>query len=150
MKDRYKYRAKRLDNNEWYYGSYLYLHNAEKFDWNGTKHSTNEDVHYIIDENDVNYAVNSDTLCQCTGVKDKNKKLIYENDIVRFKDDITIKGSKTHISLVKHNEQFNAFMYHAECMGLYTVNNAQNERFRVEVIGNVFDNPELLAESEQQ
>ena len=77
MQDRYKYRAKKLDNNEWYYGSYLYLHNADKFDWNGTRHSTNEDVHYIIDENDVNYAVNPDTLCQCTGLKDKNGTLIY-------------------------------------------------------------------------
>ena len=83
---------------------------------------------------------------QCTGLKDKNGKLIYENDIVRFKDNITINGSKTHISVVEHNEAFNAFMYHAECMGLYTVNKAQNEKFEVEVIGNIYENKELLNE----
>lgn len=81
---------------------------------------------------------------QCTGLKDKNGKLIYEGDIVRFKDNITINGSKTHISVVEHNEAFNAFMYHAKCMGLYTVNKAQNEKFDVEVIGNIYENKELL------
>ena len=83
-------------------------------------------------------------LIQCTGLKDKNGTLIYEADIVRFKDNITINGSKTHISVIEHNEAFNAFMYHAECMGLYTVNKAQNEKFNVEVIGNIYENPELL------
>ena len=81
---------------------------------------------------------------QSTGVKDKNGKLIYEGDIAKFKDNITINGSKTHIVVIEHNEAFNAFMYHAECMGLYTVNKAQNEKFNVEVIGNIYENPELL------
>lgn len=83
-------------------------------------------------------------ILQCTGLKDKNGKLIYEADIVRFKDNITINGSKAHIAVIEHNEAFNAFMYHAECMGLYTVNKAQNEKFNVEVIGNIYENPELL------
>lgn len=83
-------------------------------------------------------------IVQCTGLKDKNGKLIYEADIVRFKDNITINGSKTHIAVIEHNEAFNAFMYHAECMGLYTVNKAQNEKFNVEVIGNIYENVNLL------
>lgn len=85
-------------------------------------------------------------LMQCTGLKDKNDKLIYEGDIIRFKDNITINGSKAHIAVIEHNEAFNAFMYHAECMGLYTVNKAQNEKFNVEVIGNIYENKELLNE----
>ena len=86
----------------------------------------------------------NNVLMQCTGLKDKNGKLIYEGDIVRFKDNITINGSKTHIAVIEHNEAFNTFTYHAECMGLYTVNKAQNEKFNVEVIGNIYENPELL------
>lgn len=89
---------------------------------------------------EFDYAV----IMQCTGLKDKNGKLIYEDDIVRFKDNITINGSKTHIAVIEHNEAFNSFMYHAECMGLYTVNKAQNKQFNVEVIGNIYENPELL------
>lgn len=81
---------------------------------------------------------------QCTGLKDKNGKLIYDRDIIRFKDNVTINGSKTHIAVVEYNEAFNAFMYHAECKGLYTVNKAQNGKFDVEVIGNIYENPELL------
>lgn len=88
-------------------------------------------------------------ILSCTGSKDKNGKLIYDRDIIRFKDNVTINGSKTHIAVVEHNEAFNAFMYHAECMGLYTVNKAQNEKFDVEVIGNIYENKSLL-ESEEE
>ncbi len=89
-------------------------------------------------------SITPDKIIQSTGLKDKNGNLIYEGDIVRFKDNITINGSKTHIAVIEHNEAFNAFMYHAECMGLYTVNKAQNKQFNVEVIGNIYENPELL------
>ena len=81
---------------------------------------------------------------QCTGLKDKNGKLIYEGDIAKFKDNITTNGSETHIAVIEHNETFNAFMYRVECMGLFTVNKVQNENFDVEVIGNIYENPELL------
>ena len=83
-------------------------------------------------------------LMQCTGLKDKNGKLIYEGDIARFKDNINPDGSKTHIAVIEHNETFNAFMYRVECMGLFTVNKIQNENFDVEIIGNIYENPELL------
>lgn len=78
MQDRFKFRGKRIDNNQWYYGSYLYLHNPPKYDWNGTKHESIEDVHFIIDEKDVNYGVYPEAVGQCTGLKDKNGKFIYE------------------------------------------------------------------------
>ena len=83
-------------------------------------------------------------ILQSTGLRDRDGKLIYEDDIVEFTDNVTINGSKTHVAKVEHNKEFNAYMYHAECMGWYTINPSQNKRFKVKVIGNVYANPELL------
>lgn len=83
-------------------------------------------------------------ILQSTGLRDRDGKLIYEGDIIEFTDNVTINGSKTHVAKVEHNKEFNAYMYHAECMGWYTINPSQNKRFKVKVIGNVYANPELL------
>ena len=83
-------------------------------------------------------------ILQSTGLRDRDGKLIYEDDIIEFTDNVTINGSKTHVAKVEHNKEFNAYMYHAECMGWYTINPSQNKRFKVKVIGNVYANPELL------
>ena len=83
-------------------------------------------------------------ILQSTGLRDRDGKLIYEDDIIEFTDNVTINGSKTHIAKVEHNKEFNAYMYHAECMGWYTINPSQNKKFKVKVIGNIYANPELL------
>ena len=83
-------------------------------------------------------------ILQSTGLSDKNGKLIYEGDIIEFTDNVTINGSKTHAAKVEHNKEFNAYMYHADCIGWYTINPSQNKRFKVKVISNVYANPELL------
>lgn len=83
-------------------------------------------------------------ILQSTGLSDENGKLIYEDDIIEFTDNVTINGSKTHVAKVEHNKEFNAYMYHAECTGWYTINPSQNKRFKVKVIGNVYEHPELL------
>ena len=117
--------------------------------WKGQENRMVYDVTYLnplILDPAIKEENKHNILMQCTGLNDKNGKLIYESDIVRFKDNITINGSKTHIAVIEHNETFNTFMYHAECMGLYTVNKAQNEKFNVEVIGNIYENKELLNE----
>lgn len=73
MNDRYLYRAKRTDNGEWVEGDLV--HSVYKInDICVGKYGSDVGLHQV-DES---------TICQCTGLKDKNGKLIWENDIVDF------------------------------------------------------------------
>lgn len=87
------------------------------------------------------FEVDSSTISRCTGLKDRNGKLIWENDIVKGKYYDRGKSHR-HIGQVKYVceaykvvgvKQYTG--YHAHLDGSY------------EFIGNIFDNPELLEDS---
>lgn len=116
MENRYLFRGKRIDNGEW-------------VEWNmltGIPH----DVH-ILDN----------TICQCTGLKDKNGKLIWENDVCDRKEEYPeiVKYNKGDWTLDYSYSKDRESGYCYCNLGFYVL-----ERKCVEVIGNVFDNPELL------
>ena len=120
------FKAKRKDNGEWVEGYYVYCRKR----------------HYILpvvnkaigfDERENEWVqINSETLCQYTGLTDKN---IWENDIVRNeKGDIgVVQWFEEHAAFMIWNKTKNCVCYLAE-----------NDFSKIEVIGNIFDNPELL------
>jgi len=87
------------------------------------------------------HKIDKNTIGQYTGQKDKNKKEIYEGDILRF--------SEVDTAVVEWNEKYSYFMvkpiqdyyFDSDVLG-HTLEYNNN----VEIIGNIYDNPELLKE----
>lgn len=137
------FKAKRLDNGEWVEGYYMPRPN-----------SPGKPRYYIVLLSQARwYEIDSDTICQFTGLTDKNGKLIWENDIVRFQfdnDDCPFpnKDTRKRIGKIFFSDFRVSWSIAMGRKGSKTLNNdlfkyAQNGN-RVEVFGNVFDNPELL------
>ena len=134
MKDRYLFKAKRIDNGEWVQGNIL-------LDIEKNKPSETYRI-YPVDHVDICRIVDETTICQCTGLKDKNGKLIWENDIIRDKNGNFYKAfwqnNCYQLSCVKSDIFLIGAKWDLLCF----------KDFEIEVIGNIFDNKELL-ESEE-
>lgn len=126
------FKAKRIDDGEWVEGSLIFSKDAEE-GWEAVIIPTTDSYMFVKEyEGDLGFekwhAVDKDTICQYTGLSDKNGNKIWENDIMKYEWD-----GKTRIEVIKY--QAPIFTY--------------DKSFRWslhkdEVIGNVFDNPELL------
>ena len=102
----------------------------------------------IIRENEHEWICKPETICQCTGLKDKNGKLIWENDVV---DGHVKRGAAFYHCKVLWNECKARFDVRAmECNFPMTLDECTDYisicGLDYEVIGNVFDNPELINE----
>lgn len=78
---------------------------------------------------------------QYTGLKDKNLVEIYEEDNVRFKDHRGIE----RIGIVSWVRDAYGVDY-ADELGLFGKNSVYLSTFKLEVIGNIYENPELLSD----
>lgn len=94
------------------------------------------------------YEIDPNTICQCTGLKDKNGKLIWENDIASYSDLIT--RDKKTICIEWNKIQASFVRKYRSPMGLQYLYLDEYIASRMEVIGNTFDNPELLESEKKQ
>ena len=135
MNDRYLFRAKRIDNGEWVEGFLYPGIGIDKGKW----------IITIVDSvfmHSRSFEVDPSTICQCTGIKDKNGNMVFENDImVGYLDDI-FQDNATYVRVIWHNNGFCTHQTHRDDYEL--IDEFDQNHFMV--CGNIFDNPELLEE----
>ena len=138
MKDRYLYRAKQKGNEEWITGQYV--KGLDMYD---------KEVHLIFEPATILYSsgetdgwseIDPATICQCTGLKDKNGKLIWENDIMVAHLDDYYPEDKTYAKILWRKNGFYIIENGSE--DISPIDKFGQDHF--EVCGNIFDNAELL------
>lgn len=138
------FRGKRIDNGEWIEGHYTECR-GETFIGIDTSSMFEIFCPPVIRW----FKVSSETLCQFTGLCDKNGNKIWENDIVNHNGEY---------APVKFGRYCLSFDYGNYNFGFY-VDFPEKTFFRkelgywcrkVEVVGNVFDDPELLQEESDE
>ena len=124
------FKAKRKSNGEWIEGYYVVLPLVH--------YKRNE--YLITDSKGDSYEIDPSTLCQYTGLTDKNGKKIFENDIINKVDTNALGWHRERICTVSWNKGYWQIM--TEYGDSYWIGEFDEEQ--LEVLGNVFDNPELL------
>lgn len=131
------FRGKRTDTGKWVEGFY-------------TLYANNRGVHPCILTGTAQGCVipkfvNPETVGQYTGLTDKNGKKIFEGDIVQTE----IYNGKRYekivgvITYIKENMAFAVYQIHERMCDII-----DELHHKLEIIGNIHDNPELLKESE--
>lgn len=122
------FRGKRVDNNEWAFGDLLHLPNGD----------------VVILSNKGYVKVIPETVGQFTGLTDKNGKKIFESDIVKGDLGLGYGDNEKHIAYIEYQEDGMSFCLveileedFGKCAEISD---------DLEVIGNIYDNPELLEE----
>ncbi len=136
------FKAKRKDNGEWVEGYYVKTRLGTDIKPSDVifvpfKINRNEEWGWI--------KIDPETLCQYTGLTDKNGNEIWENDIISIaaysydepEDDyfgVVTYCEKDACWSLNNNEKYGEII--CECFGSYTTEITNH--------GNIFDNPELL------
>lgn len=126
------FRGKRVDsadpekNGVWIYGGYTEWGNVQTVITTKGKYGDN-----------VAHEVDKETLCQYIGVTDINNTKIFEGDIVQVPWHKN--GRKTMLALVEFSNAAFSLVWKDELYGKHFAGYIDG----LEVIGNIFDNPEL-------
>lgn len=151
-----KFRAKRLDDGKWDYG-YLFQGNTDK----GTPYAfLLKDSRYAVDNKPQNEdkavlffseevaIIDKETIGQYTGLKDKNGKEIYEGDIMEVTAlDFIDKAKNKKNFVVKYENGFICHIINEPNCWMHLKTAYEKVCYSLKVIGNIFDNSDLIKET---
>lgn len=123
------FKAKKIGNGEWAEGSLIVYPDGDSY------------ICGDCDEPDTlnKYKVDPETVCRYTGLTDKNNHKIWENNIcIVYSDNL---DEKDRYFIVKWDDDGARFILKGD---IFTADFDYLYWFKCEVIGNIFDNPELL------
>ena len=155
MKNRYLCKAKRTDYEKWIYGNLIY-------DVADPSYRVVMEREYSTGTTYIAVAprVRKDTICWCTGLKDRKDKLIYENDVVKLVlPDGEIRYFKVSFKkVIRQVVSYSGFIPDVEEVELNAIcfewngyelfpcidGNGVSDVVKMEVIGNIIDWTKLL------
>lgn len=142
------FKGKRIDNGEWVEGYYYKMSETTYCFKEDYERKPVSEHHYILQERMTDWGlpnqivqieIDSETLCQFTGLCDKNGKKVWENDILMahldesYPEDATYETVEWNVAgWVTHETDSTDRQYLDEF-----------DLEHYEAIGNIFDNPEL-------
>lgn len=153
MNRQIKFRGKNIHTGEWLYGDY---HRE------GNIHYIAKPEQYLREYAPIEFIVDANTIGQFTGLFDKNGKEVYEGDIIRLDCHAWLDWKeldRVNAEIVYDNGTFEARWKNPDAGKPYPFQNPDDEEDveseyvcefvgnlpnTIEVVGNRFDNPELL------
>jgi len=132
------FRGKMKDNNKWVYGDYLHTENRAYVQPPNSKGIVDGQFSMVMIE------VIPETVGQYTGVKDKNGEKIFEGDLITFHTEYEMDNDDVWYEkepyLVKWDNEIAGFE------PFYLNGRWRCDIVNLKIVGNKWDNPELLEE----
>lgn len=146
-----KFRGKNIDDGNWIYGTYEYFDENHGYPVQREYRKYHCIKHYVFMDfgiagwEDDEIAVY--TLGQYTGLKDWDEKEVFEGDIIQYLYDGCDENDQYIVEWDEENLQF-AFKNtkKEEYMALEDMYDCDYGKHSIRVIGNIYDNPELIKE----
>ena len=138
------FKAKRIDNGEWVEGFYECDPDLDHHYIVGFEYYTSENG---LEREIFSHDVNKETISQYTGLTDKNGNKIWENDVLEW--EFANIPSDYYECVWLEDECAFAFKNGNDYTNPVDCYDEYSDHFCMKVIGNIFDNAELVKGSEQ-